>query len=242
MSNLLNEKRTLAKLRAELEGRRGKLCQYCKGFGHLAHNCRNKKEGEKGTTIPKNKFEILKTRVMQYGVKERIVRKQKMVAVECYKYGRAGHKCRECPLWKETACVAKPQKLQQKGRPAHPVREKAQEGEKRLKRVEEEEAVCPVWGKAQQGWRRSSIEELRKKAEEHCGKGVPEEAWLLELGWYTLEIIVTYNEYRGCGRKGSYAEDNRGQEVLQDRKFWCGCQGKVLGAEGTQGHLNPKLR
>jgi len=26
------------------------------------------------------------------------------------------------------------------------------------------------------------MEELRKKAEEHCGKGVPEEAQLLELG------------------------------------------------------------
>jgi len=55
---------------------------------------------------------------------------------------------------------------------------------------------------------------------------MPEEAQLLELGWYTLEIIVTYNECRGCGRKGSYAEDNRGQRVLQNRKFWCECQGK----------------
>jgi len=63
--------------------------------------------------------------------------------------------------------------------------------------------------------------------EEHCGKGVPEEAWLLELGWYTLEIIVTYNECR-CGRKGSYAEENKGQGVLQDRTFWCGCTGKVV--------------
>jgi len=58
------------------------------------------------------------------------------------------------------------------------------------------------------------MEELKKKAEEHCGKGVPEEAWLLELGWYTPEIIVTYNKCRGCRRKGSYAEDNRGQGVL----------------------------
>ena len=29
---------------------------------------------------------------------------------------------------------------------------------------------------AQQGWRRSSVEELRKRAEEHCERGVPEEA------------------------------------------------------------------
>jgi len=65
--------------------------------------------------------------------------------------------------------------------------------------------------------------------EEHCGKGVPEEVQLLELGWYTLETIVTYNECRGCRRKGSYVEDNRGQGVLQDRKFWYGYQGKGEG-------------
>jgi len=87
-----------------------------------------------------------------------------------------------------------------------------------LRRVEE--------GKAQQEWKKNSMEELRKRAEEHCGKGVPQEARLLELGWYTPEMIVTYNECRGCGRKRSYAEDNRGQGVLQDRTFWCGCRGK----------------
>jgi len=55
---------------------------------------------------------------------------------------------------------------------------------------------------------------------------VPEEAQLLELGWYTPEIIVTYNECREYRRKGSYVEDNRGQGVLQDRKFWCRCKGR----------------
>ena len=59
-------------------------------------------------------------------------------------------------------------------------------------------------------------------------KGVPEKAWLLELGWYTLEMIVTYNEYRGCEKKESYAEDNRSQGVLQNRKFWCECQEKRM--------------
>jgi len=39
-------------------------------------------------------------------------------------------------------------------------------------------------------------------------------------------MIVTYTKCRGCGRKGSYAEDNRGQGVLQDRTFWCGYKGK----------------
>jgi len=36
--------------------------------------------------------------------------------------------------------------------------------------------VHPVQGEAQQGGKRSSIEELRKKAEEHCGKGILREA------------------------------------------------------------------
>jgi len=36
MSNLLKEKHSLAKLRKELKGRRGKLCFGCKGFRHLA--------------------------------------------------------------------------------------------------------------------------------------------------------------------------------------------------------------
>jgi len=37
--------------------------------------------------------------------------------------------------------VAKPQKAQQKRGPARPIREKAQEGKKKLRRVEEKEAA-----------------------------------------------------------------------------------------------------
>jgi len=56
-------------------------------------------------------------------VKERMIRKQEMVKVECFECGEKGHKCRECPLWKgekklqvveETARVAILQKVQQK--------------------------------------------------------------------------------------------------------------------------------
>jgi len=74
MSNLLNEKRALAKIRAELEERKGKLCRCCKEFGHLARNCRNKRREEKGIVVPQNKFEVLKSRVIQCGEGERTIR------------------------------------------------------------------------------------------------------------------------------------------------------------------------
>jgi len=122
MSNLLKEKQALAKQKEELERKKGKLYRSCKGFRHLAQNCRNKKEGEKGTTAPQNKFKVLSSRVMQYRVEKRVVRRQEVVGVECFKCGEKRHKCRECPMWKriekrgveKAVCVAKPQKVQQK--------------------------------------------------------------------------------------------------------------------------------
>ena len=98
MSSLLKEKHALTKLREGLEGRKGKLCRSCKGFGHLVRNCRNRKEGEKGAEMPQNKFEVLKSRVMQCGVEEKAVRSMRTVVVRCFKCGEEGHKCRECPL------------------------------------------------------------------------------------------------------------------------------------------------
>jgi len=111
--------------------------------------------------------------------------------------GEKGHKCRECPLWEKTkekrrarrivkeraARVARPQKAQQERWLARPTREEAQEGEKKLRRVEESEAArVAKLREVQQEWKRSSVEELRNRAEEHCGKGISEEAHLLELG------------------------------------------------------------
>jgi len=153
MSNLLKEKRALAKLRAELEGRKGRLCRCCKGFGYLAQNCRKQTETERGATMPQNKFEVLKSRVMQCGVEERVVRSMRTAGVKCFKCGEEGHKCRMCP--KKEKRVARPEKG------------KAQE---------EEKAARPIRREAQQEWRRSSMEELRKRAEEHCGEGVLREA------------------------------------------------------------------
>jgi len=99
LSNLLREKRALAKLREDLEGRKGKLCQCCKKFGHLARNCRNKEEEKRGTTVPQNKYEVLKSRAMQCGVEERVVRSVRRAVVRCFKCREERHKCRECLLW-----------------------------------------------------------------------------------------------------------------------------------------------
>jgi len=60
--------------------------------------------------------------------------------------------------------------------------------------------------------------ELRKRAKEHCGKGVLEEACLLELGWCTKEVIVTYVQCKRCGEKGCHVEENRRQGMIKDRQ------------------------
>jgi len=174
LSNLLREKRALAKLREELEGRKGKLCRSCKGFGHLAQNCRNRKEGEGGAEMPQNKFEILRSRVMQCSMEEKVVRDARREVVRCFKCREEGHKCRECSL-----CEKKVKRV------VHPDEGKAHQEEKKreVRQVKEEGAVRPVKGKAQQEkWKRSSWEVLRKRAEWYCGPTVPQDAELWELG------------------------------------------------------------
>jgi len=123
MSTILKEKCALAKLRAELEGQKGKICWCCKKFGHLAQNYRNQEGEEKRKLVLQNKFQVLSSRVMQCGVKERTIRRQEIVEVEYFKCGEKRHKCRKCSLWKgekkmqvveEVAHVARPQEAQQK--------------------------------------------------------------------------------------------------------------------------------
>jgi len=60
--------------------------------------------------------------------------------------------------------------------------------------------------------------------QEHCREGIPDEVCLLELEWYTKEVIVLYVECERCGQKGCQMEENRGQGVISDRQKWCECQ------------------
>ena len=47
---------------------------------------------------PLDKFEMLSSWVMQCGVEEKVIRRQKVAVVEYFKYREKGHKCRDCPL------------------------------------------------------------------------------------------------------------------------------------------------
>jgi len=76
----------------------------------------------------------------------------------------------------------------------------------------------------QKEWRRSPVHVLQQKVQEYCREGILDEACLLELGWYTREMIVLYVECERCGQKGCHIEENREQEVISDRQKWCGCQ------------------
>jgi len=70
---MLNQQYALTKLRAEIEGREGRVCWRYKRFRHLVRNCRNKKEEEKEKKpILQNKFEVIVSRMIQCGVGEEV--------------------------------------------------------------------------------------------------------------------------------------------------------------------------
>ena len=130
MSGLLNQKYALTKLRAELEERKERMCWYCRKFGHLAHNCRNKRGETKGKPILQNKFEMIASKVIQYRVREKVkVRRQEIVEeVKYFRYWEVGHYKWKYPNIEkrrrnreEAACVARLQKAQQERRLGHPI-------------------------------------------------------------------------------------------------------------------------
>jgi len=119
MSNMLNQRCTLAKLRAELEGREERICRRCGRFGHLARKWRSGEEQRKEKVVT-NRFEALGNRVMQCGVKE--LRRQEIVkeAVKCFGCGEEGHKKWECSKKKE-------RRRKEETAPPHEVWEKVKE-------------------------------------------------------------------------------------------------------------------
>jgi len=85
-----------------------------------------------------------------------------------------------------------------------------------LRRVEERGAarVAKPREAQQREWKRSSWEQLRKRAEWYCGPTVPQDAELWELGWRGQGAVVTYLRCPRYGKGGCYTEDDRGQGIL----------------------------
>ena len=113
MSDMLNQRHALAKLRAELEGREGRICRRCGKFRYLTRNCRSGKEQKKGKVV-ENRFEVLKSCVMQCGVRE--VRRQEIVKeeVKCFGCGEKGHKKWECPRRRKQEEAVPPREVWEK--------------------------------------------------------------------------------------------------------------------------------
>ena len=212
------------------KGRRGdRRCFSCGWFGHLARNCRNKELGamrEKRGDENKNRWEVLRSRVMTCGAKNAAhpIKGNAQQERKCWGCGEEGH----C-LW---ACPKKA---------VRPVKEKAQQ--KVVRRAEAErmtkEVRCNKCGRKGENtvWIPESVargkvcpncEEGRKINAAHPEKEEAqlerswweeeEEArnrgWLRsrsERGWTTDRWMVTIAECVDCGRKGKWEKLNQGQ-------------------------------
>jgi len=99
MGSMLNQWHALAKLRAEIEGREGRVCWRYRKFGYLVYNCRNREQEEKGRSTLQNRFKVLASRVMRCGLREEVkVRRQEVVEeVQCFRCRGTGHCKWKCP-------------------------------------------------------------------------------------------------------------------------------------------------
>ena len=128
---MLNQWHTLAKLRAEIEIKEGRVCWEYKRFGHLACNCRNKTREIKEKPILQNKFEVIASRVIQCGVREEVRRQEtEEKEVQYFRCWGIEHYKWECPNIKvekkrkrseEAAHVVSPQKAQQEEKPVYSI-------------------------------------------------------------------------------------------------------------------------
>jgi len=124
---MLNQQHTLTRLRAELEERGERKYWSYKKFGYLVCNYRNKNKKEKERLIPRNKFEVLSSRVIRYRVREKVrIRRNEMVEeIKCFRYWGVGHFKWEYPNIEvekkrkrdeKVVYTASPQKVQQEKR------------------------------------------------------------------------------------------------------------------------------
>ena len=99
MGSMLNQQRALAKLKAEIEEREGRVCWRCRKFGHLAYNCRNREQEEKERSTLQNRFKVLVSRVIRYSLRGEVkVRRQEVVEeVQCFGCRGTRHYKWECP-------------------------------------------------------------------------------------------------------------------------------------------------
>jgi len=81
----------------------------------------------------------------------------------------------------------------------------------------------------QRKWRRSSWEQLRKRAKWYCEPTVPQDAELWKLGWRGQGAVITYLRCPRCDKGGCYAEDDWEQGILpywkREKISWCGYRG-----------------
>jgi len=136
---------------------------------------------------------------MQCGVKEEveIKRQDRVGEVQCFRCWGTGHYKWECPNIK-------------------------------VKKERRSKGVTHVARPQKVQQKRRPVHSNWEKAQEYCRvENIPKDAWLLELGWMTEEVVATYIKCKWYRKKGMHREDNKGQGVLRERKLeeakWCGC-------------------